>query len=180
MTRTPTSHTKCPHWSTITENCLVNAGGLYIPRSHHIKTFCRSSEYQSCQQFIRHDQSSAQTEIDSFIRNSRRQHERVLGRYGIRIADCDDRGMAHTIIDADASTVDLSPGGIRLETYKELEVNSVITFALDEEFLSPECSGIGQVKWCKTLDNAPIFHAGIAFLDKGVAAMVSNQLGLEQ
>ncbi len=180
MARIPTQNNKCPHWSTLTQNCLVNAGGLYIPVSQHIKMYCRASIYEACPQFIRNDDTSAEAEINSLIRNTRRIHERVPGRYGIRIAECNDKGLAHTVIDESASTIDLSPGGIRLETYRELPVNSVVAFALGEDFLTPECSGIGQVKWCKSLDNAPVFHAGLAFLDKGVASTVSQYIGVAQ
>ena len=51
------------------------------------------------------------------------------------------------IIDDEALAVDLSLGGMRIETSAPMNVNQIISFSFDEQFHPPGFKGKGEIRW---------------------------------
>ncbi len=166
----------CPHWAPDDRRCLLSCSGLYLPVQEHIDIYCRGGNYASCSQFINCVDVDNKNTADHQGVNLRR-FSRVPARFSFRLAarEADD---VNRIIDDAATTVDFSPGGIRFESYRSLEKGARVIFSLNGEFAEPPLQGIGQVKWCHSLENAPLYHAGIAFADPEVAHAIRKRLGI--
>jgi hypothetical protein len=166
----------CPHWSAKDRSCLLSQRGLYLPVAEHIEIYCEGGNFSSCSQYM------AQTfppEGAPFSDNvvDHRRFRRVPGRFSFRLAERAGDSLNQLIDDA-ATTVDFSPGGIRFESYRSLHRGAEVLFSLNGDFSDAPLQGIGRVKWCRSLENAPLYHAGIAFADPAVAAAISERLGL--
>ena len=167
----------CPYWSISSKNCLYSKGGLYLPVTEHIRTYCQTPNYLLCPQF----EGKAFTRSTGLLGEdaiNRRDHERIPGRFAFKLSGCLKDDDLVPLLDDSASTVDISPGGIRFESYREIPVDALVSFSLIADSEDQPLEGIGRVKWCKSLDNAPVYHAGIAFTDKSVPSAVRNRLGL--
>jgi hypothetical protein len=168
----------CPHWSRKDQSCLLSHEGLYLPVKEHIGVYCEGGNFTSCTQYMGQALHSDTGEIVD-NRLNRRKYRRVPGRFSFRLAErTDDSLELDKLIDDVATTVDLSPGGIRFESYRALPKGAEVFFSLNGEFSDPPLRGAGQVKWCHSLENAPLYHAGIAFSDKAVGTAIRDRLGL--
>ncbi len=165
----------CPHWEQDDRRCLLSCSGLYLPVQEHIDIYCQGGNYGSCSQFI----NGADVDDTASVAHglNLRRYSRVPARFSFRLAACETEGV-NRILDDAATTVDLSPGGIRCESYRSLEKGARVMFSLNGEFSDPPLQGIGQVKWCHSLENAPLYHAGIAFADPAVARAIRKRLGI--
>lgn len=164
----------CPSWSFATKSCLSTKSGLYLPVAQHIEIYCEGGGYPSCPQFIKQAFSS---ELANGDKANRRHCRRVPGRFFTRLTERTNDALSRVVEDA-AVTVDLSAGGIRFELCQSLAEGSEIEFSLDGDFSDTPLHGAGQVKWCRSLESAPLYHAGISFADKAIASAVSDRLGL--
>jgi hypothetical protein len=118
----------------------------------------------------------ADSDYTEYANQNRRQHRRVPCRYSFRLAERKGSEDLDRLLDDVATTVDLSSGGIRFESYRALPQGVEVYFSLNGEFSKTPLQGTGQVKWCRSLDDAPLYHAGIAFSDKAVGAAVRERL----
>ena len=165
----------CPHWSLQSRSCRASHGGLYLPVLEHVEIYCEGGNFGSCYQYmeetLRADFAAAEE-----VKRNRRRHRRVPCRYSFRLAERKDNAGLDRLFDDVATTVDLSSGGIRFESYRALPQGVEVSFSLNGEFSSVPLKGTGQVKWCRSLEDAPLYHAGIAFSDKAVGAAVRERL----
>lgn len=168
----------CPYWSLQGRNCLLSQGGLYLPVAEHIGTYCEGGNYSSCAQYTKRAFSSdTQEPIDE--RENRRRNVRVPGRFAFRLAE-GTSGESGELLDDAALTVDFSLGGIRFESYRALSKDTKVLFSLNGDFSEEPVRGLGRVMWCRSLDDAPLYHAGISFTDKSVSLAIQNRLGLPE
>ena len=165
----------CPHWDRDNRRCLLSCSGLYLPVQGHIDIYCRGGNYGSCSRFIDRVEVDKATSTDHG--ENLRRFSRVPARFSFRLAAREAEDV-NRIIDDAATTVDLSPGGIRCESYHALQQGAEVLFFLNGDFSEPPLQGIGQVKWCHSLENAPLYHAGIAFADPEVARAIRKRLGI--
>ncbi len=165
----------CSHWSPISKSCLLHQGGLFIPVDEHIKIYCQNSNYLTCQHFSEQAKPRASSTWEEKEEN-RRRFKRIQKRYYLRLSEYKPSAIAEVPIDECACTVDLSAGGIRLESCHCLALDSLISFYLDKEFSGSGLRGIGKVRWCKTLENTPLFHVGLDFLDDVAALAIREHL----
>ncbi|HEB49262.1 MAG TPA: PilZ domain-containing protein [Desulfobulbus sp.] len=169
--------TVCPHWSTAGRNCLLCRNGLFLPVADHVKTYCLTNNYTSCPQFI-----EALARGDGLcvsgnpVEQNRRRHDRIPARFSFRLSELLDEDALETLIDDSACTVDLSPGGIRFESPRSLSVDSQVKFFISSHGSDDSLGGTGRVRWCRSLDNAPLFHVGIAFADPVLAREICSRL----
>jgi len=151
--------------------------GLFLPVTEHIKVYCQTVNYSSCTLF----QANGTTQLDTVVEDdqNRRSYERILGRYSLRLVQQKDpeRGI-QDLVDDSAFTVDLSPGGIGVQSRKQLAVDSLVDFSLHEFLTSRPLQGTGRVRWCRPADDKQLFHAGIAFVDEAVSSQIRSHLGL--
>jgi hypothetical protein len=156
--------------------------GLFIPTPEHILHYCENEQYITCYHYVG-KRPSEHEELSGEIRErplkNRRLYTRIptseklsVSRYSMaREADED-------VIDEQAMVVDLSLGGMRIETHASLHVNQIISFAFDEHFQPPHFKGKGEIRWLHPYDphqDAPC-HAGLAFVDNETADTVRNHL----
>ncbi len=177
QTESCSSKQVCPHWSQRDRRCLLSQKGLFLPVTEHVEIYCEGGNYSSCSQYMRQAlRPPAGTVIDQGV--NRRRHRRVPGRFFFRLAESAGGEDLNQLIDDAAITVDLSRGGIRFESYRALPEGAEIHFSLNGDFSSVPLRGIGQVKWCRSLDDAPLYHAGISFADTAVADAISDRFDL--
>jgi len=165
----------CPHWSAGDRNCLLSHSGLYLPVQEHVDIYCEGGNFLSCSQFIAHAGAGRGAVTDSGVNH--RRFPRIPGRFSFRLAEWEQDNVSRIIDDA-ATTVDLSPGGIRFESYCALPEGVEIIFSLNGDFSDVPLRGRGEVKWCRSLENAPLYHAGIAFADPEVVRAIRERFGL--
>ena len=185
----------CPYWSASTKSCLASKQGLYLPVPEHILTYCKTSNHPFCSQFelqetdlVEYKNGSVKvvdrrerTVVDrrSRIAADRRESARIAGRYPLQLAGLQEDGNTGdttSLLDSKATTVDLSAGGIRLQTHCELAVNSMVSFSLNGSS-GPPVQGIGQIKWCRSLEDGSVYHAGIVFTDGATSGAMRRYLG---
>ena len=182
----------CPYWSDATKSCLSSKQGLYLPVPEHILTYCKTSNHPFCPQFEQQDTKLPEYQNGSGKVPDRRERKfadrrdrraadrrecaRVSGSYPLKLAGLQEDGNATSLLDTKATTVDLSAGGIRLQGHCELPVNSMVSFSLNGTS-GPPIQGIGQIKWCRPLEDGSVYHAGIVFTDGSTSGAVRRYLG---
>jgi len=60
-----------------------------------------------------------------------------------------------------ARTLDVSRGGFRIESPRELATGSIVGFVLDEDISTHVMSKIGEVRWCKPSTKSECFEFGM-------------------
>ncbi len=184
----------CPYWSDSTKSCLVNKEGLYLPVSEHIHTYCRTSNYPSCPQFeqqgtaLQENQNGSGKVADrrecivvdrrEIRETDRRGSVRISGSYSLQLAGLQKDGHTTSLLDKQATTVDLSLGGIRLQTHCELPVNSMVSFSMNGDSGGPPVQGIGQIRWCRPVEDTSVYHAGIVFTESSTSGAMRRYLGI--
>lgn len=183
----------CPYWSDSTKSCLVSKQGLYLPVPEHIHTYCRTGNHLFCPQFEQQDADLPEYNNDSGKVADRRERKvvadrrdrkaadrrecaRISGSYSLQLSGLQEDGNTSFLLDKKATTVDLSVGGIRLQTHCELPVNSMVSFFLNSAS-GPPVQGIGQIKWCRSLEDDSVYHAGIVFTDGFTSGAMRRYLG---
>ena len=164
----------CPHWAADKRNCLLSQHGLYLPVQEHIDSYCEGGNFLSCSQYIACVQTPEKAKPEEVV--NQRRFPRIPARFSFRLAEHAGDNL-NWIIDDAATTVDLSPVGIRFECYRSLQQGKEVFFSLNGDFSDAPLRGSGEVKWCRSLENAPLYHAGIAFTDPDVARAVRKRLG---
>lgn len=156
------SRQACPFWIDIDQCCSLYKEGLFLPGSGHVRLFCRHENYSSCSHYIK----SAQFDKNCSA-GKNRVNKRQVTRQPIRLA-CSlyvpaSDGLTRYVDDT-ALTVDVSEAGLRIESRTPIKVGTKVHFSLrPDRPTSRSIKGSGHIKWCHSLENAPLYHAGIAF-----------------
>jgi hypothetical protein len=155
-------------------------GGLYIPMPEHIDVFCSSSQYVKCHQYIRGCEFLQETakKYGFIVDGGRRRFRRVADRVSLTVTACDMNRKPLDLLDDQAMTLDLSLGGLRIESSREIPKDTMVSFAFGPDFSTPELAGVGEVKWCESQLDSGRFEAGIAFTDFSLTQAIGNHLGL--
>jgi len=170
------SRQACPFWLDENQCCSLYKEGLFLPGSEHIRLFCRHDNYSSCSHYVesaRFDKNGNSGQN----RPNKRRVKRLPARFTLHLVDPAFDGPAR-FIDDTAQTVDISEVGLRFEARTPMQVGASIEFSLWHENSTPLLQGTGQIKWCHSLENAPLYHAGISFADETIAQAVNAHLEL--
>ena len=154
-------------------------GGLYIPMPEHINTLCVTARFDQCHHYI-HGCSSVWNlagQLNIIHDTSRRRYRRITERIPLQLADCGLDGRCAEIIDHGAFTVDLSLGGIRVESQVELPVRKKIAFTLGKNGVETSWNGLGEVRWTEKLGTGS-FHSGLIVTDKKTFHSLGQHLSL--
>ncbi len=171
--------TVCPHWSSTGRNCMLCRNGLFLPVSEHVATYCLTSNYTSCPQFIEAlVEAGGPVPSRDITARDRRRHDRIPARFSFRLSELLAEDALENPIDDSACTVDLSPGGIRFESPRPLSVDARVKFFISPGSSDDLLAGTGRVRWCRSLENVPLFHVGIAFADPVLASKIRSRLSL--
>ncbi len=182
MTDQPRNENFCPFWDKYGKReCRLVESGLFIPTREHILRFCENELYVKCYHYIGRPELFENI-VEKWERQSlrnRRQFTRIptreklsVSRYSLAFEENED------IIDDKAIVVDLSLGGMRIETDALINVNQIVSFSFDEKFYPPVFKGKGEVRWIlrpnEHKDGAA--NAGLAFVDDDTKNIVKNHL----
>lgn len=172
----------CPFWNPHCEQiCTMTTNGLYVPLPDHIANFCKSPIWDQCPQYVRgcEVQLDLAWKRELYPRNGRRRHRRINCSHLLALAASDSpgdqRGEPFTQC---ARTMDLSLGGMRIETVGALPDTKNFSFAFGDDFLSPGLSGLAEVRWLREVDNSSIYQYGLGFIDQKSSMAISEHLGL--
>lgn len=173
---------KCPYWADGDANaCNMTKGGLYIPMPGHIEMFCSTGRYGQCSQYLRSSEMvHEEAEKYGFVTGQgRRRYRRFAERIALSLfAGGVDAGRG-VCSDDEAFSVDMSLGGLRMESRQQLMVDDIISLQFGSDFAEPGYSGSAQVCWCEAKkDEEGVFQAGIAFKDMRLSQAVGVHLGL--
>ena len=166
----------CPYWQESSLECKVTKGGLYLPMPAHVETFCRNENFIQCHQYVRGGARPGFSLADDQM--SRRRHHRMPARLALRLLD-PEASDQEAVLCEDARAVDLSLGGLRLESGMNFPVNRKLRLVFGDDFAVPSWVGEGEVRWSREASSEiPCFYAGIAFTDSHTQEAVSRHLGL--
>lgn len=144
----------------------MSIGGLYLPMPHHSNTFCHSSEYVKCHQYIKGCELlmiKEQHNNDFIVLGDRRKLRRFANRFNVRLAAFDPSSTPRKTIGLQAMTLDVSLGGLRLEAMQELPSDTIVGFELKSDRLSQGMSGVGKVRWSAPQQESDKFEIGLSF-----------------
>ncbi|MEW6218455.1 MAG: PilZ domain-containing protein [Thermodesulfobacteriota bacterium] len=168
----------CPYWDLRRHDCMMTGAGVFIPLPDHIDAFCRTLEFASCKHFRRSCelQRARAEERGILFTDGRRRYPRLPSRVSVALAAANGNGQGQILADQ-AHTVDLSIGGMRVETPTSLPAEKMVLFTFGEGFARPAFQGLGQIRWADRVPDGT-FQAGVAFLDYQTSQAVSQHLGL--
>lgn len=155
-------------------------GGLYIPMPEHINSLCLTVRFGQCHHYIQGCAAVRDVagKLDFINDTSRRRYRRVSARVPLQLADCGHGGRCAEILDDGAFTVDLSLGGIRLESRLELPVQKKIAFVFGHKDATvPSWDGQGEVRWTEKLETGA-FQSGLIVTDKKTFEAIGHHLSL--
>ena len=183
MTNQANNKKYCPFWDKFGKRtCRLVESGLFIPTRDHILHFCENESFVKCYHYIRGGKSPEQRDLAGKYEEvpfvNQRHYTRIpttqklsVSRYSLAKETNED------VLDDQAMAVDLSLGGMRIETNAPVHVNQIISFTFDEEFHHPGFKGKGEVRWIhqdRSQDAAT--NAGLAFVDDDTKNTVRNHL----
>ena len=174
-----TIYTKCPHWSPHSLKCRICKGGLFIPLDDHIDVFCTTSNYPQCLQYAMHTATDLQVVTPEEDQNNRRQFLRIEATYRITMVKSVQTGEILSHLSTEATTLDLSMGGMRICSQTPVRDSSLMHFSFDESFPDPLQDGIGEVMWCNKQIDEPGYQAGIMFHDEMLVEAMGHYLGTQ-
>ena len=168
MKSTSANGSKCPYWALESSSeCGIAKGGMYIPMPEHVKMFCLSTNHFKCSQYIKGCEvinGQNETEANEFLGTvDRRRLRRYPEQLYLDLVVCDRNTGLSAMNSCKAKSLDVSLGGIRIESPEEFTRDSVVSFMLDPEFSSDELLGVGEVKWCVPKKDSGKYEAGVAF-----------------
>lgn len=96
--------------------------------------------------------------------NERRKFPRFVQHLYLKLFICDPNMKPSKITYFQARTLDISRGGLRIESPREFTPGSIVGFKPDN-ISAHNISGFGEVKWCRHSEASDHFEFGIAFPD---------------
>ena len=171
----------CPFWDkNDKKTCRLVESGLFIPTREHILHFCENESFVQCYHYV--GKSVPQKKLGRKSKNRPLRNRRLYTRIPIKEKLSVSRySMANEtnedIIDSQAMAMDLSLGGMQIETNEEIHLNQIISFSFDENFHPPGFKGKGEIRWIQQ-DKSQDYpsNAGLAFVDTETINTVRNHL----
>ena len=183
MTNQSNSETCCPFWDKYGKRtCLNVASGLFIPTQEHILHFCENELYITCVHYTaKHptEQSEPPSDRQEKLIKNRRIYTRIPVSQNLSVSRFSmAKNEEEGILDDQATVMDLSLGGMRIETSARLYENQIVSFIFDENFHPPGFKGKGEIKWQDTPEpeEGVPGRAGLAFVDDQTKDTVRNHL----
>ena len=171
----------CPFWDKYDKKtCRLVESGLFIPTREHILHFCENESFVQCYHYV--GKSVPQEKLVRKSKNrplrNRRLYTRIPTREKLSVSRYSMANETNEdIIDSQAMAVDLSLGGMQIETNEEIHLNQIISFSFDENFHPPGFKGKGEIRWIQQ-DKSQDYpsNAGLAFVDTETINAVRNHL----
>ncbi len=170
----------CPYFQPMYEgSCTMTKGGLYIPLPEHVEEFCKKPRFDKCQQYLRGQQLLRQpVQEAAAAQDSRRHFPRRRNHLPLVLSNCDAHGKPVDVIDRNAITIDMSLGGLGIQSSRELPEAKVLHFQL----LSPQgkqgFSGMGEVRWGFRDQQSGRYRAGLSFVGNTISQELRQHFDL--
>lgn len=179
MNCTDTRGGRCPYFSEGVHECLMTNGGLYIPMPEYINNLCGTSRFVQCYHYLQGCSviRDSAGQLDFVHNDSRRRYRRIAERIPLQLADCSHDGRGAEVFDYEAFSVDLSFGGIRLESRVALPVRGKIAFVARQNGDVSCWQGQGEVRWTDEVEDG-IFQSGLIVTDKKTFQAIGQHLNL--
>lgn len=171
-------HKICLYWSQERGECTLTKRGLFIPTQDHIEIYCTSSQFYKCHHYISGRELIEQEKLDysQSYGDNRRFFQRKEGRYSVKLESCDSSGVPTGNFHTEAQTIDLSAGGMRIETPSEIPQSSLIAFRFGAEFFIPDFAGFGEIRWSDN-NGSQKFLSGLSFVENRVKRAIGAHIG---
>jgi len=150
-------------------------GGLYIPLDDHVEAYCTTPAFRECPHSHHADQIEIFTQ-PTRVMNSQRKYIRYISKNKVALAKVSGNSDIVSRWPSGGTTLDLSMGGMRLETKEPFMNDTLLRFSFDESFPEDLQSGLGLVKWCNKHIDEPGYQVGIAFKEKNILKAMKRYL----
>ncbi len=166
----------CEFWSASEHTFKVCNSGLFIPLEDHIEIYCKTSEHILCIQYNMNIQLTQKQNSGSSV--NRRQHLRVKESGQISLVRLNESGNVVSHLPEKASMLDLSMGGMRVNSRELLLNDSIVQFTFSgDDAHSTMQSGIAKVRWSCPINNDALYQIGLAFQSDQTIEAVGRHLG---
>lgn len=173
----------CPFWDKYgNRTCSLVEIGLFIPTHDHILQFCEN-EFFKCHNYNiskQQDQVFPPVENSNQPRSNRRLFTRFPNSLQMKLSRFSiTKDTIENMLDKESELVDLSLGGMRIDTRTELNTNQIIFFSVDKQNHSSGFVGKGEVRWIRGVqshDALRLNMAGLAFIDDDTRNTVKDYL----
>ncbi len=171
------ANTNCKFWSDPGQKCVVSKSGLFIPLDDHIKIYCKTSEHVRCIQYNMQIQLTQQT--DDRTSENRRKYLRVKENRTITLVRLNESGNIVSYYPEKAHILDLSVGGMRVNSRKLLLNDSIVHFSFKgDDTIDDVQPGIAKVRWSFSTSNDTLYQVGLEFQSEQTIEAIGNHLGL--
>lgn len=172
----------CPYWAPDSDQpCTMTVSGLYVPLKVHIITFCKTEQADECPHYIRGSRllRKAPRMRNLLQEEGRRRHRRFAGRYSLIVSTAvRPEASGNQLLDRGASTIDLSIGGMRIETAAMVPETSKICFTFGDDFWLPGFAGLAEVRWRRQIETSNRYEYGLGFVDSQTSKTIGESLGM--
>jgi hypothetical protein len=180
MVSTKKKKTNCPYLDEINgSSCQLSASGLIIPTREHILNYCKNERYSKCHHYIQNRISIEQRAdyiVDDNPVSNRRRFMRIPTSQQVKVSHYYSEGNREEILDDDATSVDLSLGGIRIITKASLDIDETVAIFFGEEIEPQGFKGKGDVKWIQSAGHGDTIKAGLSFTDQATCNAARNYI----
>ncbi len=166
----------CEFWSQSEQTCKVCDSGLFIPLEDHIEIYCKTPEHTLCIQYNMNVQLTENQELGSVT--NRRSHMRVKENRQITLVRLNESGNIVSHQPEKANILDLSMGGMRVNSRELLLNDSLVQFNFSDDDLPHHLqSGIAKVRWSCPINHDTLFQMGLAFQNDQTMEAIGRHLG---
>ena len=170
----------CPFLDEINGNsCRLSGSGLIIPTREHILNYCKNEQHSKCHHYFQNRisiEQRAEYGVDDSPISNRRRFMRIPTSQLVQVSHYYSDGNREEILDNDATSVDLSLGGISIITKASLDVDATVAIFFGEEVEPQGFKGKGDVKWIQSAGYGDMIKAGLSFTDQDTCNAVRNYI----
>ncbi len=176
MSKQSKPKTSCEFWSPSEHTCKVCNSGLFIPLEDHIEIYCKTPEHVVCIQYNMNVQTARNQESQTSV--NRRKHLRVKENQQITLVRLNESGNIVSHHPEKANVLDLSMGGMRVNSREMLLNDSIVQFTFSDD-LAPSTlqSGIAKVRWSCPINNDTLYQIGLVFQSDKTIEAIGRHLG---
>lgn len=171
--------TTCPYWCPSLQRCTLTAGGLYLPLLEYTLKFCRSRHWEKCPHYQRcsEDLLAKAAASPPALARSRRRHQRLIRYHPLTLA-LNEQSVGQDVSGRTlhAQTLDLSHGGMKIETKADAPATEMIYFVFGDDFPLPGFAGEARVRWQQQDDRTGRRQLGLVFVDQKACWVISESL----
>ncbi len=176
MEKNKKTSSTCEFWSESEHACKVCNSGLFIPLDDHIEIYCKTSEHVLCIQYNMNVQTTSDEEKWSSV--NRRKYMRIKERQKVSLVRLNESGNIVSHLPEKAHVLDLSMGGMRVNSREILMNDSIVQFTFaGDDIPSNMQTGIAKVRWSCPINNDTLYQVGLAFQNENTMEAIGRHLG---